>query len=91
MALQSSSAAVSISASAAGDRLIKITTALVVLGIAIVAAIVSYEHAYELIRTHGEDGCLHGRLRPEPEAARDVVSAQRSRPSGSASCRDGLE
>ena len=28
---------------------------------------------------------------PEPEAAGDVVSAQRSRPSGSASCRDGLE
>ena len=32
-----------------------------------------------------------GYLRPEPEAAGDVVSAQRSRPSGSASCRGGLE
>lgn len=41
---------------AAGDQLLKITTALVVLGVAIVAAIVLYEHAYELIRTYGEDG-----------------------------------
>lgn len=58
MTLQSNSAAVSIPAIAAGDRLIKITTALVVLGVAIIAAIVSYEHAYELIRTHGEDGWM---------------------------------
>ncbi len=34
---------------------------------------------------------LWAHSRPEPEAAGDVVSAQRSRPSGSASCRDGLE
>lgn len=37
------------------DGLIRITTALVVLGVAIVAA-VSYEHAYALVRNHGEDG-----------------------------------
>jgi hypothetical protein len=34
-----------------GDRLIRITTAFVVLGVAVIAAIVSYEHAYELVRT----------------------------------------
>lgn len=38
------------------DRLIRITTALVVVGVAIVAAVVSYEHAYALVRAHGEDG-----------------------------------
>jgi Protein of unknown function (DUF2637) len=37
------------------DRLIRVTTALVVVGVAIVAAIVSYEHAYALVRAHGED------------------------------------
>ena len=37
-------------------RLIRTTTALVVLGVAVVAAIVSYEHAYELVRAHGENG-----------------------------------
>ena len=38
------------------DRLIRITTALVVVGVAVVAAAVSYEHAYALVRAHGEDG-----------------------------------
>lgn len=38
------------------DRLIRIATALVVVGVAIVAAVVSYEQAYEPVRTHGEDG-----------------------------------
>jgi Protein of unknown function (DUF2637) len=38
------------------DRLIRVTTALVVVGVAVVAAIVSYEHAYALVRAHGEDG-----------------------------------
>jgi hypothetical protein len=38
------------------DRLIRITTALVVVGVAVVAAIVSYEHDYALVRAHGEDG-----------------------------------
>lgn len=38
------------------ERLIRITTALVVVGVAMVAAVVSYEHAYELVRSHGEDG-----------------------------------
>jgi len=45
------------------DRLIRITTALAVAGVAGVAAIISYRHAYELVSTHGETG-LTARLIP---------------------------
>jgi Protein of unknown function (DUF2637) len=45
------------------DRLIKGTTALAVVAVASVAAIISYQHAYELVRTHGESG-LTARLLP---------------------------
>jgi hypothetical protein len=45
------------------DRLIRITTALAVAGVAAVAAIISYRHAYELVSTHGETG-LTARLIP---------------------------
>jgi hypothetical protein len=38
------------------DRLIRITTALAVVTVAGVAAIISYQHAYELVTTHGETG-----------------------------------
>ena len=38
------------------DRLIRITTALAVLAVAGVAAIISYQHAYELVSTHGQTG-----------------------------------
>src|ERR1700744_605418 len=38
------------------DRLIRITTALAVLAVAGVAAIISYQHAYELVSSHGEAG-----------------------------------
>ena len=31
------------------DRLIRITTALAVVAVAVVAAIISYQHAYELV------------------------------------------
>jgi hypothetical protein len=34
------------------DRLIRITTALAVSAVAVVAAIISYQHAYELVRSH---------------------------------------
>ena len=37
-------------------RLIRITTALAVVTVAAVAAVVSYRHAYELVSTHGETG-----------------------------------
>jgi hypothetical protein len=38
------------------DRLIRITTALAVTAVAVVAAVISYQHAYELVRSHGESG-----------------------------------
>ena len=38
------------------DRLIRITTALAVVAVGGVAAIISYQHAYELVRSHGESG-----------------------------------
>ena len=39
-----------------GDRVIRWSTALAVLGVAAVAASASYEHAYALVRAHGESG-----------------------------------
>lgn len=36
--------------------LIRITTAVAVVAVAGVAAIISYQHAYELVTTHGETG-----------------------------------
>jgi hypothetical protein len=44
-------------------RLIRITTALAVATVAAVAAVISYRHAYELARTHGETG-ITARLLP---------------------------
>jgi Protein of unknown function (DUF2637) len=38
------------------DRLIRFTTALAVATVAAVAAVISYRHAYELVRSHGESG-----------------------------------
>jgi hypothetical protein len=45
------------------DRLIRITTALAVVAVALVAAVISYEHTYELVRSHGESG-VTARLLP---------------------------
>jgi hypothetical protein len=39
-----------------GDRLIRWITALVVVVVALIAAYVSYHHAYELVSRHGESG-----------------------------------
>ena len=36
------------------DRLIGITTALAVMAVAVAAAIISYQHASELVSSHGE-------------------------------------
>ena len=47
----------------AADRVIRWTTAGAVLGVAVVAAVASYEHAYALVRAHGEAGWT-GRLVP---------------------------
>jgi hypothetical protein len=38
------------------DRIIQWSTALAVLGVATVAAVVSYEHAYDRVWAHGESG-----------------------------------
>jgi hypothetical protein len=38
------------------DRVIRATTALAVIGVAAVAAVISYRHAYELVSSHGESG-----------------------------------
>ena len=40
----------------AADRMIRWTTAVAVIGVAAVAAVASYEHAYDLVRAHGEAG-----------------------------------
>lgn len=45
------------------DRLIRLTTAVAVLAVAGAAAIISYQHAYALVRSHGETG-LTARLLP---------------------------
>jgi hypothetical protein len=47
----------------AADWVIRWSTASAVLGVAVVAAVVSYEHASALVRAHGESG-WSGRLIP---------------------------
>jgi hypothetical protein len=47
----------------AAGRVIRWTTALAVVGVATVAAVASYEHAYALVRAHGEAGWT-GRMVP---------------------------
>ena len=47
----------------AADRIIRWTTAGAVIGVAAVAAVASYEHAYALVQAHGEAGWT-GRLVP---------------------------
>jgi hypothetical protein len=45
------------------DRLIRITTALAVIAVTVVAPVISYQHACELVRSHGESG-VTARLAP---------------------------
>jgi len=47
----------------AADPIIRWSTALAVVGVAAIAAVVSYEHASDLVREHGESGWT-GRLIP---------------------------
>src|ERR1700742_2935688 len=47
----------------AAERVIRWTTALAVVGVAAVAAVASYEHAYALVEAHGEAGWT-GRMVP---------------------------
>jgi hypothetical protein len=49
----------------AADRVIRWSTALAVLGVAAVAAVAFYEHAYNLVRAHGEADWT-ARLVPRP-------------------------
>jgi hypothetical protein len=50
-------------AATVADRLIRLVTALAVATVAAIAAVISYRHAYELVRAHGEVG-LTARLAP---------------------------
>ena len=47
----------------AADRVIRVSTAAAVLGVAGIAAYVSYWHAFEVVRAHGETG-ITARLEP---------------------------
>jgi Protein of unknown function (DUF2637) len=47
----------------AADRAIRVSTAVAVLGVAGIAAYVSYWHAFEVVRAHGETG-ITARLEP---------------------------
>lgn len=38
------------------ERAIRWSTAFAVVGVAVVAAVVSYQHGYEVVRAHGETG-----------------------------------
>jgi hypothetical protein len=51
------------SVSGGADRAIRVSTAAAVLGVAGIAAYVSYQHAFEVVRAHGESG-LTARLEP---------------------------
>jgi Protein of unknown function (DUF2637) len=56
----------------AADRVIRWTTAGAVVGVAAVAAVASYEHAYALVRAHGETG---GRVRLVPLTVDGLIYA----------------
>jgi len=49
--------------SGGADRAIRVSTAVAVLGVAGIAAYVSYQHAFEVVRAHGESG-LTAQLEP---------------------------
>ena len=78
------------------DRIIKWSTALAVLGVAAVAAIASYEHAYALMRAHGEsgwtahmipltvDGLIYASSMVIPDSARSKTPVPHSRGGSSA-------
>ncbi len=51
------------------DRLIRTTTALAVVAVAVVAAIISYQHAYELVRSRG---LRRGQLEQADQAGVDI-------------------
>jgi hypothetical protein len=58
------------------DRLIRTTTTVAVIAVAAVAGIVSYQHAYELVRAHGETGATARLLPLTAFAERFVLTAR---------------
>ncbi len=50
-------------AGSGADHAIRVSTAAAVLGVAVIAAYLSYEHAYAVVRAHGETG-MTARLEP---------------------------
>ncbi len=70
----------------AADRVIRLTTAGAVIGVAAVAAVASYEHPYDLVRAHGEvgwtarlfpltvDGLIYASSMVMPDSARRKVA-----------------
>lgn len=54
----------------AADRIIRWTTAGPVVGVAVVAAVASYEHAYALARAHGEAAVSSAPLWPRGRRSR---------------------
>ena len=69
------------------DRLIRIATALAAVAVAVVTAILSYQHAYQLVRSRGESG-MTARLLPFTvdgliwAASMVVLDASRRTPAG---------
>jgi len=61
------------------DRLIRLTRALAVIAVACVAAIISYQHAYELVSTHGEHGRTARLLQLTVDGRGDRTYYERSR------------
>src|ERR1700743_1913328 len=70
----------------AAERVIRWTTALAVVGVAAVAAVASYEHAYALVRAHGEVGWT-GRLVPLTVDGLIYARSMVLRDSAGGSCR----
>jgi hypothetical protein len=63
------------------DRLIRIITALAVVAAAVVAGILPYQHAYELVRSHGESGARSGcssRCELAPDWSHTAIRGARS-------------
>ena len=65
------------------DWLIRITTALAVVAVAVVAAVISYQHAYELVRSHGESGVTARLL---PFTVDGLIWAAAGRPTTGTAC-----
>jgi len=63
----------------ATERVIRWSTAGVVFRVAAVAAVASYEHAYELVRVHGEAGWT---ARPVPLTVDGLIYASSTRRAG---------